>query len=106
MSAAERLLHGYRSLAALTAAMVSAARAGGWEELIGLERRASALIAALRALGEVPLSTLQQAELKRLIAGVLADDAAIRAATKPWMNHLEKELQGAANARRLGSYAA
>jgi len=89
----ERLLETYDCLSATTGHMLNAARRGDWERLVGLERDCSELVARLSALeSDDPLPEALRERKSALIRKVLADDAAIRDITEPWMQRLESML--------------
>jgi flagellar protein FliT len=97
-----RSLHHYESIAIASGEMLVAARAGDWDALIAAEGRCAASIKALAAEGDAkPANEQERARRVELIRKVLADDAAIRDLTQPWLRRLEDFLHSAGNARRL-----
>ncbi len=87
----------YSGIARLMSAMVEAANTRNWETLRDLENQCRPLTHTLMA--REPDVELPE-ELKRdkllLLKQILADDAAIRAVTQPWMDELQ-QLIGRAN---------
>lgn len=92
----------YERIAALTAAMLAAARRGEWDELLQLEAECKAVFAALVAAPATaalpPAVARRKAEL---IQQVLADDAEIRHLVEPWMAELGQWLGSARSSHRL-----
>lgn len=89
----ERLLDTYDRLSQTTGYMLRAAQTGDWERLVDLEKDCSGLIARLTALeSEDPLPDALRIRKASLIRKVLADDAAIRDITEPWVKRLEATL--------------
>jgi flagellar protein FliT len=89
----EQLLTTYDRLSATTGFMLSAAQAGDWERLVSLEKDCSALVARLSALeNDDPLPERLRTRKAALLRKVLADDAAIRDITEPWLARLGSML--------------
>ena len=89
----ERLLAIYDSLSRTTGLMLGAAQGGDWERLVSLEKDCADLIARLSQLeNEDAMSATLRTRKVALIRKVLADDAAIRAITEPWIQRLEAML--------------
>ena len=85
----EQLLETYDSLTDTTAHMRNAAQAGDWERLVDLERNCSALVSRMSSLeNEDPLPAGLRARKAAMLRKVLADDAAIRDITQPWLERL------------------
>ena len=79
----ETLLSAYDTLSATTGRMLTAARSGDWERLVGLEQDCASLVARLSSLEtEDPLPSVLRDRKIALIRKVLADDAAIRDITE------------------------
>ena len=98
------LLAYYESIAAATSAMLSAARASRWNDLIAAERECAVRIARLRALPTVP--ELDERGCKHkfdLIHTVLEDDAEIRRLMQPWLQRLDAFLCRAAAGRKVST---
>jgi flagellar protein FliT len=89
----ERLLAIYDNLSRTTGLMLGAAQSGDWERLVSLEKDCAELIARLSRLeNEDAMPEALRIRKTALIRKVLADDAAIRAITEPWMQRLESML--------------
>lgn len=89
----EKLLHTYDRLSRTTGCMLNAAQRGDWEGLVNLERDCADLVAQLSALeNDESLPHALRARKQALIRKVLADDAAIRNITEPWVQQLETML--------------
>jgi flagellar protein FliT len=85
----EQLLDTYDRLSHTTANMLSAARDGDWQRLADLEKDCSSLVACLSNLEkDDPLPEPLRARKVAMIRSVLADDAAIRDITEPWLARL------------------
>lgn len=92
----------YEEMSALSACMVTAARAQDWETLIHLERSVAALRNTLLTDGEDADLSRNALKLKsELIQRILADDAEVRRHTEPWMEQLRKFLGSNAKQRQL-----
>jgi flagellar protein FliT len=96
------LLSTYDSLSATTACMLAAARSGDWDRLVSLEKDCATLVAKLSALEtDAPLPAGVRDRKAALIRKVLADDAAIRDITQPYLKRLEAMLGSNRSERRL-----
>ena len=85
----EQLLETYNRLSDTTAHMLGAAQAGDWERLADLEKDCSSLVSRLSGLeNDDPLPEPVRARKAAMIRKVLADDAAIRDITEPWLARL------------------
>lgn len=101
----------YEEVCALSARMVSAARAGEWDLLIALEARVAALrdrmMAETDASPDAAMIGPELARKRGLIQQLLDDDAEIRRYTEPWMEHVRKLLGDHGRRRRVQqAYAA
>lgn len=86
-----RLIHRYEAIALASRCMLTAARRGDWDEVARLEDRCRALIEQLKAAaGFERLDADAQRTRVRLLRGILADDAEIRARAEPWLAQLER----------------
>ena len=84
-----QLLATYDQLSDTTAHMLSAAQAGDWERLVSLEKDCSDLVGRLSHLeNDDPLPERLRVRKAAMIRKVLADDAAIRDITEPWLARL------------------
>ena len=92
----------YTGIAHLMGAMVEAARARDWEQLRDLENQCRPLTHALMAQEpgvELP-DDLKHSKFQ-LLKQILADDAAIRAVTQPWMDELQQLIGRASQQQKL-----
>lgn len=86
-SRSSRLRH-YEAIAQASCAMLAAAHAGNWTEVTRQEERCCALITALKADDDVPLSVTEDAVRMQLLRQILADDAQIRDQAEPWLGQI------------------
>ncbi|MCZ7563158.1 MAG: flagellar protein FliT [Burkholderiales bacterium] len=92
----------YESLAATSADMLAAARAGDWDAVVAAEHRCATQIEALRASGDRrPTGEEERRRRVEIIRRLLADDAEIRELADPWLRRLEDVLRSAGNVRRV-----
>jgi len=93
----------YEEMAALSARMVEAARAGDWDNLIALERQVTALRNTLMADEDANanLSADESVRKTALIQRVLDDDAEIRRFTEPWMEQVRAYLGSGAKRKQV-----
>lgn len=98
----ERVLDAYERLSCTTGHMLNAARCGDWERLVGLEKDCGDLIARLATLErDDPLPPDSRERKAMLIRKILADDAAIRDITEPWVKRLDAMLGSNRREQRL-----
>ena len=103
MSAYAQILDTYSSIAVKSGQMLDAAKNSDWVRLIALEQDCRALAATLKRADD-GATRPDAAYLQRkaeLIRKVLADDAAIRQFTEPWMVQLAAYLGNARQEYRL-----
>lgn len=91
----------YEEMSALSSRMAEAARAGDWDNLIELESRVATLRDTLLATPEDPAAGGDVDRRRRLIRGILEDDAEIRRHTEPWMEHVRRYLGDSARRRDI-----
>ena len=84
----------YESILAITGQMLEAAKRKDWDYLMVLEEDCKAIMATLMAANPAPLDDDYQQRKVEIIHKVLADDAAIRNITQPWMAHLQTVIGG------------
>jgi len=96
------LLDTYQTLSQTTGRMLDAAREGDWERLASLEGDCTRITGELQRMeNDEPLpEDVRQAKI-RLIRKVLADDAAIRDITEPWLARLDQMLRSTRQQRGL-----
>lgn len=98
----EQLLAAYDRLSDTTGHMLSAARAGDWERLVGLEKDCSDIVRLLTRLeNDDPLPEGLRVRKAAMLRKVLADDAAIRDITEPWLARLGSMLGSNGRSRKL-----
>ena len=93
----------YEQILAVTAQMLEAARVADWDGLIARERQCRTLVERLMDLRADAPDVLEPPVQKRkveILRKVLADDAAIRNLTEPWMQNLQHLLTSAGHERR------
>jgi flagellar protein FliT len=89
----ERLLSTYACLARTTGNMLAAAQGAQWEKLVDLEKHCADLIERMSTLeNDDPLPEAVRSRKAQMIRKVLADDAAIRNITEPWLQQLGSML--------------
>jgi len=96
------LMDTYQSLSQTTGHMLAAAREGDWERLAALEDDCARLTGELQRLEtDIPLPEDVRRAKVQLIRKVLADDAAIRDITQPWLARLDHMLRSTRRSRGL-----
>ena len=89
-----QIIAAYETILSITGQMLEAARKKDWDYLQALEEDCRAIMAVLRAANPAPLGGDYQQRKVEIIHKVLADDAAIRNITQPWMAHLQDVISG------------
>ena len=104
-----QLLSYYEAIERASAEMLSAARAGNWDEVVKLEGACVLLISQLKhaaqepgdgarraqAQAQAPESASEAAKVKsRLMQRILVNDAEIRHLAEPWLQDLDDTLAG------------
>lgn len=98
----QRLLGTYDCLAHTTARMLCAAQTRDWDKLVDLEKHCAELIARMSALEtDDPLPADVRGRKVAMIRKVLADDAAIRNITEPWLQELGAMLSANGRTQQL-----
>jgi flagellar protein FliT len=101
MTSAE-LIRTYESVLAVTGEMLEAARVEDWDRLVEREKRCRELVDTLMQLhGEAALDVDTRRRKAEIIRKVLADDAAIRDLTQPWLARLQHLMTSAGRERQL-----
>jgi flagellar protein FliT len=95
------VIEDYERLSGITGKMREAADAGQWDQLIELEQRCAAEVAAIKPRDVVPADEAARKRKADLIRKMLADDKAIRDKVDPWMQQLEKIMRSSASEKRL-----
>lgn len=100
-----QLLSYYEAIERASADMLTAARAGDWDEVVKLEGACVLLISQLKHAAQdndtetvvlTPLpATMEAAKLKsRIMQRILVNDAEIRHLAEPWLQELDDTLAG------------
>jgi flagellar protein FliT len=99
-----QLLSYYEAIERASADMLTAARAGNWDEVLKLEGACVLLISRLKHVAEEIGSSappqaqpeaLEAAKLKsRIMQRILVNDAEIRHLAEPWLQDLDDSLAG------------
>ncbi len=101
-----QLLSYYEAIERASVDMLTAARAGNWDEVVKLEGACVLLISQLKhaaqepedlglARGAVPTQTMEVAKVKsRIMQRILVNDAEIRHLAEPWLQDLDDTLSG------------
>jgi flagellar protein FliT len=102
----DQILAWYEAVSAASVNMLEAAQRNDWDSLVAAERCCAGVIAQMQAAGDVSMLLDEEGSRRRhqLILHMLANDAAIRNLTQPWLRQLEQHL-GAARAQRSLSAA-
>ena len=101
-----QLLSYYEAIERASVDMLTAARAGNWDEVVKLEGACVLLISQLKhaaqgpddlgpAPGSVPPQVMEVAKAKsRIMQRILVNDAEIRHLAEPWLQDLDDTLSG------------
>lgn len=95
------VIENYQHLSNITTQMRAAAVHGEWDELVELEQQCSQHVESMKQLDLAPLDEAVRLQKVALIHKILADDAAIRDQTLPWMAQLQRNMQSAISEQRL-----
>lgn len=87
------VIESYQQLSNLTGQMRIAAIQGEWDQLVELEQQCGQYIAYLRQQDLTPVNEEARRQKVALITKIMADDAAIRDQTLPWMSQLQRKIQ-------------
>lgn len=88
-----QVIKNYQHLSDITGQMRVAATQGEWDQLVALEQHCSQHVASMKVLDLAPLDDRIRLQKIELITKILADDAAIRDQTLPWMAQLQRNMQ-------------
>lgn len=90
-----QLLTYYEAIERASADMLSAARAGNWDEVMKLEGACVLLISQLKhAARQAPLEGDAAKTKSRIMQRILINDAEIRHLAEPWLQDLDDTLSG------------
>ena len=89
------LLSYYEAIEQASADMLSAARAGNWDEVVKLEGACVLLISQLKAAANQNQLAPGESQLKtRIMQRILLNDAEIRHLAEPWLEDLDHVMKG------------
>ncbi len=90
-----QLLSYYEAIEQASTDMLSAARAGNWDEVVKLEGACVLLISQLKHAASRDQLAPDEAKLKtRIMQRILVNDAEIRHLAEPWLEDLDQVLSG------------
>jgi flagellar protein FliT len=90
-----QLLSYYEAIEQASADMLSAAKAGDWDQVVKLEGACVLLISQLKhAARQVPLDAEAAKTKSRIMQRILINDAEIRHLAEPWLQDLDSLLAG------------
>jgi flagellar protein FliT len=95
------VIENYQHLSEITRQMRAAAVLGEWDQLVELEQQCSQHVESMKQLDLAPLDESIRLQKVALIHKILADDAAIRDQTLPWMAKLQHNIQSSRSEQRL-----
>jgi flagellar protein FliT len=95
------VIENYQYLSGITERMRQAATLGEWDKLVELEQQCSKHVAAMKQLDLAPVDEGIRLQKVALIHKILADDAAIRNQTLPWMEKLQQNMQHSRSEQRV-----
>lgn len=95
------VIHNYQQLSNLTSQMRAAASQGEWDQLVELEQQCSRHVESMKQLDLAPIDESIRLQKVALIHKILADDAAIRDQTLPWMAKLQHLMQSSRSEQRV-----
>jgi flagellar protein FliT len=89
------LLNFYEAIERASADMLTAARAGNWDEVVKLEGACVLLISQLKNAARNDALDAEAAKAKsRIMQRILVNDAEIRHLAEPWLQDLDDTLAG------------
>ena len=90
-----RLLSYYEAIEQASADMLSAAKAGDWDQVVKLEGACVLLISQLKhAARNAPLDAEAAKAKSRIMQRILINDAEIRHLAEPWLQDLDDMMAG------------
>jgi flagellar protein FliT len=95
------VIDNYQQLSNLTGQMRNAAIQGEWDQLVELEQQCSHYVTLMRQQDLTPVDESVRKQKVALINKILADDAAIRDQTLPWMAQLQRKIQGVRSEQKV-----
>jgi flagellar protein FliT len=89
------LLNYYEAIEQASHDMLEAARSGNWDHVVKLESACALLISQLKHAASQKTLGEDEAQLKsRIMQRILVNDAEIRSLAEPWLEELDKTLNG------------
>ena len=95
------VIHNYQQLSDITSQMRAAAAQGEWDQLVELEQQCSRHVESMKQQDLAPIDESIRLQKVALIHKILADDAAIRDQTVPWMAQLQRIMQSSRSEQRV-----
>lgn len=95
------VIENYQFLSGITGKMRDAAALGAWDQLLELEQQCSQHVASMKQQDLAPMEESIRLQKVDLIKKILADDAAIRDQTLPWMAQLQRNMQSTRSEQRV-----
>lgn len=89
---ASNLLDRYEAMWRLTQHMLTLARQGDWDQLVGIEQTRTAIVDELKREDKLQWQAAEGAKKEILIRAILAADVEIKALTESWMSELQGTL--------------
>lgn len=95
------VIENYQFLSGITGKMRQAAALGAWDQLVELEQQCSQHVASMKQQDLAPVDENTRLQKVALINKILADDAAIRDKTLPWMAQLQQNIHSFRTGQRV-----
>lgn len=95
------VIENYQHLSSITSEMRTAANQGDWDRLVELEQQCSQHVESMKQADLAPLDEGIRLKKVELIHKILADDAAIRDQTLPWMAQLQRIMQNSRSEQKV-----
>lgn len=95
------VIENYEFLSGMTEKMRVAATLGEWDQLVELEQQCSQHVTLMKQQDLAPTDESVRLQKVALIKKILADDAAIRDQTQPWMAQLQRNMQSSRSEQRV-----
>ena len=95
------VIENYQFLSGITGKMRAAASLGEWDRLVELEQECGRRVALMKQQDTGPMDESIRLQKVALIKQILADDAAIRDQTLPWMAQLQRNMQSSRSEQRV-----
>jgi flagellar protein FliT len=95
------VIENYQYLSNITSQMRAAADHSDWDRLVELEQQCSQHVESMKQQDLAPIAEDIRLKKVALIHKILADDAAIRDKTLPWMAQLQRIMQSSRSEQRV-----